>query len=63
MAMPGVSQIEIRETSQTLKALMREQITLEARERLHALYLLQSAQALNITHTAQHIDQEMVPAR
>jgi transposase len=51
--MPGVSQIEIHETVQTLKALMLEQTTVMGRERLQALYLLKSSEAMGVTHAAQ----------
>jgi transposase len=51
--MVGVSQIEIRESRETLKALMREQVTLQGRERIHSLYLLKSQEARDVGHAAQ----------
>lgn len=51
--MVGVSRVEIHETSETLKALMQEQKTVEAKERLQALYLLKSGTASSIGHAAQ----------
>jgi hypothetical protein len=48
----GVSQIEIRESCETLKALMREQVTIQGRERMHSLYLLKSREARDVGHTA-----------
>jgi transposase len=51
--MVGVSRIEIRESCATLKALMREQETIQGRERMHSLYLLKSQEARDIGHVAQ----------
>jgi transposase len=51
--MVGVSQIAIRESRETLKALMREQVTISARERIHSLYLLKSREARGVGHAAQ----------
>jgi transposase len=51
--MVGVSQIEIRESCETLKALMREQVTISARERMHSLYLLKSREARDVGHVAE----------
>jgi transposase len=51
--MVGVSQIEIRESCETLKALMREQVTIQGRERIHSLYLLKSQEARDVGHAAQ----------
>jgi transposase len=56
--MPGVSQIEIHETSQTLKALMLEQTTVAGRERLQALYLLKSGEAISVGHVAQLVGRD-----
>jgi transposase len=53
--MVGICKVEIKESAQTLKALMREEANLEARERLHSLYLLKSGQADSVTHAAQLI--------
>lgn len=58
--MVGVSQIEIHERAQTLKALMREQVTLPSKERIHALYLLKSGAAQNVTHAAQLLGRSRV---
>lgn len=49
----GVSQIEIHESRETLKALMREQVTIQGRERIHSLYLLKSQEARDVGHAAQ----------
>lgn len=51
--MVGVSQIEIRESCETLKSLMREQVTIQGRERMHCLYLLKSQAARDVGHAAQ----------
>jgi transposase len=51
--MLGVSQIEIRESCETLKALMREQATIQGRKRIHRLYLLKSQEARDVGHAAQ----------
>ena len=53
--MPPVCKVEIKESAQTLKALMREETNLEAKERLHSLYLLKSRKADSVTHAAQLI--------
>ncbi len=51
--MVGVSRVEIHESQETLKDLMRDQKTVEAKERLHALYLLKSGAASGVGHAAQ----------
>jgi transposase len=51
--MVGVSRVEIQESSETLRALMQEQKTVEAKERLQALYLLKSGTASSVGHAAQ----------
>lgn len=51
--MVGVSRVEIHETSETLKALMQEQKTVESKERLQALYLIKSGTASGVGHAAQ----------
>ena len=51
--MVGVSQIEIHESCSTLQSLLREQVTLSSKERIHALYLLKSGAAANVTHAAR----------
>jgi transposase len=51
--MVGVSQIEIRESCETLKVLMREQVTISTRERIHGLYLLKNCEARDVGHAAQ----------
>jgi hypothetical protein len=53
--MPPICKVEIKESAQTLKALMREETNLEAKERLHSLYLLKSRKADSVTHAAQLI--------
>ena len=50
--MVGVSRVEIHESQETLKGLMRGQKTIEARERLHALYLLKSGAASSVGQAA-----------
>ena len=51
--MVGVSRVEIHESQDTLKDLMRDEKTVDAKERLHALYLLKSGAASSIGHAAQ----------
>ena len=46
--MVGVSRVEIHESQDTLKDLMRDEKTVDAKERLHALYLLKSGAASSI---------------
>jgi hypothetical protein len=50
--MVGVSQIQIHERRETLKALMHEQVTIPSRERIHRLYLLKSQEAGDVDHAA-----------
>lgn len=58
--MVGVSRVEIHEDSETLKALMREQKTVEAKERLQALYLLKSGTASSVGHAAQIVGRHRI---
>jgi transposase len=51
--MVGVSRVEIHEAPETLKALMHDQKTVEAKERLQALYLIKSGTASSVGHAAQ----------
>lgn len=56
--MVGVSQIEIKESTEQLKRLMHLQTNAAAKERLQALYLLKSLQAGSITHAAQLVGRD-----
>lgn len=51
--MSGVSKIEIRESSEALLALMKQQKKLPMRERVQALYLLKSKEADSIAHVGR----------
>lgn len=56
--MVGVSQIEIKESTEQLKHLMHLQSSAMAKERLQVLYLLKSLQAESITHAAQLVGRD-----
>ncbi|MBW4445170.1 MAG: helix-turn-helix domain-containing protein [Plectolyngbya sp. WJT66-NPBG17] len=56
--MVGVSQIEIKESTEQIKHLMHLQTNAMAKERLQVLYLLKSLQAESITHAAQLVGRD-----
>jgi transposase len=58
--MSGVSQIEIVESSATLRDLMQQQTTIEAKERVQCLYWLKSHQVSNITAVAELLGRHRV---
>lgn len=58
--MPGVSRIEIIESSTTLRDLMQQQSTIEAKERVQCLYWLKSQQVGSVTAVAQLLGRHRV---
>jgi transposase len=58
--MPGVSRLEITESSTTLRDLMQQQSTLEAKERLQCLYWLKSNQVSSIKAVAELLGRHRV---
>jgi transposase len=58
--MSGVSQIETVESSATLRDLMQQQTTIEAKERVQCLYWLKSHQVSNITAVAELLGRHRV---
>jgi transposase len=58
--MPGVSRIEIIESSATLRDLMQQQSTIEAKERIQCLYWLKSHQVANVTAVAELLGRHRV---
>jgi transposase len=58
--MPGVSQIEIVESSATLRDLMQQQTTIEGKERVQCLYWLKSHQVASVTAVAELLGRHRV---
>ena len=58
--MSGVTKIEITETVEELKALLREQKTAAGKERVQALYLLKSKQVETVQHVAAVVGRNRV---
>jgi transposase len=58
--MSGVSQIEIVESSTTLRDLMQQQTTIEAKERVQCLYWLKSHQVPSVTAVAELLGRHRV---
>lgn len=58
--MVGVCKIEIRESEDELKELLRDQKTASNKERVHLLYLLKSQQVESVTHAASLLGRNRV---
>lgn len=58
--MAGVYKLEIEESSQELKELLREQKTASAKERVQLLYLLKTEQAKTVQEAAQMLGRHRV---
>jgi transposase len=58
--MPGVSRIEIVESSATLRDLMQQQTTIEGKERVQCLYWLKSHQVASVTAVAELLGRHRV---
>jgi transposase len=58
--MSGVSRIEIIESSATLRDLMQQQSTIEAKERVQCLYWLKSGQVASVTAVAELLGRHRV---
>lgn len=50
--MAGIYKLEIQESEETLKQLLREQKTASGKERIHLLYLLKSKQVATVQEAA-----------
>ena len=58
--MVGVCKIEIRESEDELKELLRDQKTASNKERVHLLYLLKSQQVESVTYAASLLGRNRV---